>query len=67
MYDPSRLRTQAEKCRKAAAVQKRGRRNAYFLELADHFGRQAGTIERRANAGNKPDRTLPVPGMEKAS
>jgi hypothetical protein len=66
MHDSGSLRAQAEKCRKEA-VQKRGGRSTYLLELANQLKRQATTIGQRAKAGNKPKHGAPVPGTEKAS
>jgi hypothetical protein len=53
MPDPAKLREQAAKCRRLASMRRNRPPSPYLLSLADHFDRQAASLE-LAHAGSKP-------------
>jgi hypothetical protein len=53
MPDPGKLREQAAKCRRLASMRRNRPPSPYLLSLAEHFERQAASLE-LAHAGNKP-------------
>jgi hypothetical protein len=53
MPDSAKLREQAAKCRRLASMRRNRPPSPYLLSLAEHFDRQAASLE-MAHAGNKP-------------